>query len=94
MSVLTDPAAHGILISELTNCPPTACSTGRVGESLAKAVENMIRTRTDSAGSRLRLNDGERLCPKNWSGSTPLGGFAREVAAWLGFVDPQHETKN
>ena len=26
-----------------------------------------------------------------WSGSTPIGGFAREVAAWLGYVDLKHE---
>ena len=37
------------------------------------------------------MRDGERLYPKNWSGSTPLGGFARDVAAWLGYVDPKHE---
>ena len=37
------------------------------------------------------MRDGERLCPKNWSGSPPLGGFAREVAAWLGYVDSKHE---
>ena len=37
------------------------------------------------------LKDGERLHPKSWSGSTPLGGFAREVATWLGYVDPKHE---
>ena len=44
-------------------------------------------------GSRLRLKDGERLCPKSWSDNTPFGGLAREVAAWLGFVDPKHEGK-
>ena len=60
MSVLTDPAMHGILNSELTNCP-------------------------------LRLKDGEPLYPNCCSGSTPLGGSAREVAAWLGYVDPKHE---
>ena len=37
------------------------------------------------------MKDGERLHPKSWSGSTPLGGFAHEVAAWLGNVDPKHE---
>ena len=36
------------------------------------------------------MQDGERLYPKNWSGSTPLGRFAREVAAWLVYVDPKH----
>ena len=39
------------------------------------------------------LRDGERLYPKNWSGSIPLGGFAHEVAAWLGYVDPKHEAE-
>ena len=42
-------------------------------------------------GRRLRLKDGERLCPKSWSGNTPLGGLALEVAAWLENVDPKHE---
>ena len=37
------------------------------------------------------MKDGERLYPKSWSGSTPIGGFAREVAAWLGYIDPTHE---
>ena len=60
-------------------------------QNLANAVENMNRTQIDATGKRLRLKDGERLYPKNWSGSTPLGGFAREVAAWLGYVDPKHE---
>ena len=44
-------------------------------------------------GSRLRSKDGERLFPKSWSGNTPLGGLAREVAAWLGYVDPKHEAR-
>ena len=60
-------------------------------QNLANAVENMSKTRINATGSRLRLKDGERLHPKSWSGSTPLGGFAREVAAWLGYVDPKHE---
>ena len=51
----------------------------------------MNKTRIDATGNRLRLKDGERLCPKTWSGSTPLGGFAREIAACLGYVDPKHE---
>ena len=34
--------------------------------------------------NRLRLKDGERVCPKSWSGSTSLARFSREVAAWLG----------
>ena len=56
-------------------------------QNLASAIENMNRTRIDAAGIRLRLKDGERLYLKSWSGSTPLGGFAREIAAWLGYVD-------
>ena len=60
-------------------------------QSLANAIENIGRTRTDATAGRLRLKDGERLYPKSWSGSTPLGGFAREVAAWPGYVDPTHE---
>ena len=62
-------------------------------QNLANAIENVDqdRTRIDATGNRLRLKDGERLYPKSWSGSTPLGRFAREVAAWLGYVDPKHE---
>ena len=47
--------------------------------SLANAIENIGRTRTEATAGRLRLKDGERLCPKSCSGSTPNGGFAREV---------------
>ena len=60
-------------------------------QNMANAVENMNKARTDSAGSRLRRKDGERLCPKSWWCSTALGGIAREVAAWLGYVDSKHE---
>ena len=60
-------------------------------QNLADASENLSKTRSDVTGSRLRLEDGERLYPKSWSGNTPLGGLAREVAAWLGYVDPKHE---
>ena len=61
-------------------------------QNLANAIENMSKTRIDATGSR-RLKDGERLYPKSWSCSTPLRGFAREVAAWLGYVDPKHEER-
>ena len=37
------------------------------------------------------MKDGERVYPKSWSGNTPLGEALREVAAWLGYVDPKHE---
>ena len=57
---------------------------------MVNAIENMSQTRSDATGSQLRLRSGERLYPKSWSGSTPHGGFAREVAAWLGYVDPKH----
>ena len=60
-------------------------------QSLANAIESIGRTRTEATASRLRLKDGERLYPKSWSSTTPLGGFAREVAAWLGYIDPTHE---
>ena len=58
---------------------------------MANAIGNVNRTRIDAARSRLRLEDGERLYPKNRSGSTLLQGFAREVAAWMGYVDPKHQ---
>ena len=57
-------------------------------QSLANAIESIGRTRTEATAGRLRLKDGERLYPKSWSGSTPIGGFARDVAAWLGYIDP------
>ena len=60
-------------------------------QSLANAIESIGRTRTEATAVRLRLKDGERLYPKSWSGTTPLGGFAREVAAWLRYIDPTHE---
>ena len=97
MSVLRDPATYELLSSELAGqCRQLMVSLRRVeqeavsSQNLANAVESLIRTRTVTAGDRLRLKDGERLHPKSWSGNTPLGGFAREVAAWL-YVDPKHE---
>ena len=60
-------------------------------QNMAHAVENMSKTRSDVTGGRLRLKDDERLYPKNWWGSTSFAGFAREVAAWLDYVDPKHE---
>ena len=56
-------------------------------QNLANAIENMSKTRIDATGSRLRLKDGERLHPRS---STPIGGFALEVAARLWYV-PKHE---
>ena len=58
---------------------------------LANATENKNKTRVDATVNRLRLKDQKRLYPKSWSGNTPFGGLAREVAAWLGYVDPTHE---
>ena len=58
-------------------------------QNMANATENLSRTRSDVTGSRLRLKDGERLYPKSSLGNTPLGGLARVVAAWLGYVDPK-----
>ena len=60
-------------------------------QNLTNAIENMNRTRNDATGNRLRLKDGERLYPKNWSGSTSFAGLGREIVAWLGCVDPKHE---
>ena len=37
--------------------------------------------RAEATRDRLRLKDGELHYPKSWSRKTPLGGFAREVAA-------------
>ena len=62
-------------------------------QNLGFAVENLGKTISDVTGSRLRLKDGERLYPKSWSGNTPLGGLPREIAAWLGYVDPKHEAE-
>ena len=93
MSVLTDPAAYGILNNEqqmmgtLQRVEQEAVSS----QSLANAIESIGRTRTEATAGRLRLKDGERLFPMSWSGSTPIGGFAREVAAWLGYIDPTQE---
>ena len=60
-------------------------------QNLANAIENMSRTRIDATGLRLRLQDGERLYPKSWSGTILLAGFAREITARRGYVDPKHE---
>ena len=106
MSVLTRLATCDVINSELTNCPRTTDNTGRVGDSmtanervvqdtvssksLVNVIENIHRTRIDAGGNRLSLKDEQRLYPKSWSDSTSLAGFAREIAAWLGYVDPRH----
>ena len=76
-------------------CPRTVAVLGELAtqwqQMMANVIENLSRTRSDATGSRLRLNDGERLHPKSWSGNTPLWRLAREAAAWLGYVDPKHE---
>ena len=51
-------------------------------QSLANAIESIGRTRTEATAGRLRLKD---------LAADQIGGFAREVAAWLGFFDPAHE---
>ena len=60
-------------------------------QNLANAIESMNRTRIDTTGSPLRVKGAERLFPKSWSGSMFLAGFAREIAAWLGYVGPKHD---
>ena len=93
--MLADPATCGIvnsaqwqqMIGTLQRVEQEAVSS----QSLANAIESIGRTRTEAIAGRLRLKEGERLYPKSWSGSTPIGGFAREVAAWLGYIDPAHE---
>ena len=60
-------------------------------QGLANVLHNMNKTRIDAVGNRLSLKDGERLYPKSRSDSTPLGGFAREIAVWLVNVYPNHE---
>ena len=52
---------------------------------------NMARTRSAAAGNRLRLKDVEKLYPKSLPGSKPYAGFAREIVAWLWYIDPKHE---
>ena len=44
---------------------------------------------TDRCDMRSTAIEGRRATTPE--GSTPLGGFAREIAAWLGYVDPKHE---
>ena len=63
-------------------------------QSLANAVENINKTRIDATRNRLDCRTGSDSHPKSWLGSTPLGGFARGVAARLGCVDPKHEAGN
>ena len=53
-----------------------------------RIAHNMKKTPIDATGNRLRLKDGERLHEELCS--TSLGGFARQIAAWLGQVDAQH----
>ena len=88
----TDGCSSGRVGDSLaTNDGVPATSRTRDCHNLANATENMNRTRIDATGKRLRLKDGERLNPKSWLGRTSLTGFEREIAPWLGYVDPKHE---
>ena len=64
-----------------------------LSQNMADAIENLSRTRSHVTGSRLPLKDGERVYSKSWLGNTLLEWLAREVAAWLGCVDPKHEAE-
>ena len=81
MSVLTDPATYGPSQQRADELPTHRCSTGRNGSSMA----------TYDGDASARNRKPCRFHPKSWSGNTPIGGLAREVAAWLGYVDPTHE---
>ena len=59
-------------------------------QSLANAIENMSKTRIDATGNRPRLKNGERLHRSAGRAAHHSEGFAREVAAWLEYVDPKH----
>ena len=59
-------------------------------QNLATAIENLSRTRSDATGSKLRLKD-RGTTRRAGQATHPLGSLAREVAAWLGYVDPKHE---
>ena len=103
MSVLTDPATYILLKSELTNCSRTVAVQGELAaqwqqlmgtlqrveqetvssQNLANAVENLSRKPTAIEGWRTTL-------PEELVRQHPLG-LAREVAAWLGYVDPKYE---
>ena len=71
--------------------PPTSRTGGCVIPEFGQCHREHEQETKRCNRRRLRWRDGERLYPKNRSGSTPLGGFARGVAAWLGYVDPKHE---
>ena len=89
MSVLTDPATYG-LNSDLANCPRTPAVLGELAAQWQQMTGTLQQVEQETASSQNlakrcdRKPTGERLYPKGWSGNTPLGGLAREVAAWLG----------
>ena len=96
MSALTDPATHGILNSELTTCPRMAAVLGELAAQWQQMMATLQRVERETVSSQSLANalrtDGRRATPpEELVGNTPLEGFAREVAAWLGYVDLKHE---
>ena len=86
LSVLTD-SQQGV-----DEFPTHGRCAGRIGSSATTKPDQLLTTSIRRRWMRQEmLKDGERLHPKSWSGSTPLRGFAREVAAWLGNDDLKHE---
>ena len=62
----------------------------RTGSSvIPEHGQHLSRTRSEVTGSR--ATEGRRTTVPEELGNTPLGGLAREVAAWLGYVDPKYE---
>ena len=103
MSVLTDPATHGILNSELTNCPRTVAVFGELAAHWQQMMGTLQRGRvitvpgqrhrehrqdTDRCDCKPTTTEGRRTTLPE---ELVIGGFAREVTAWLGYVDPKHE---
>ena len=80
--------------SELTNRPRTAAVLGVLPAHIIKASgqsyckHEQDTDRCDRNSTSIEGRRGKGLCPKS---STPLGGFAGEVYAWLEYVDPKRE---
>ena len=64
--------------------PTDGCGTGRVGDSMTADDGVLQRVEQETVSSR--ATPSEELV-----GQHVLLQFTREIAAWLGYVDPKHE---
>ena len=85
MSVLTDPAASGILNSELTNCPRTAAVLGELAAQWQHMMGTLQRVEQQTVSSQNLANAVENMSKtRNDFLSFLMPGPSGRRCSWLG----------